>query len=32
MLAPGFLRYLVEGMFSGAIKPGEEMEQPITPN
>ena len=29
MLAPGFLRYLLGGMFSGAIKPGEEMEQPI---
>jgi hypothetical protein len=29
MLAPGFLRSLLEGMFSGAVKPGEEMEQPI---
>jgi hypothetical protein len=29
MLAPGFLRSLLGGMFSGAIKPGEEMEQPV---
>jgi hypothetical protein len=33
MLAPGFLRNLVEGIMSGTpAKPGEEMEQPITPN
>ena len=31
MLAPGFLRNLVEGIFSGAVRSGEEMEQPITP-
>ena len=32
MLAPGFLRNLIDGIFTGAIRPGEEMEQPLTPN
>jgi hypothetical protein len=32
MLAPGFLRYLIDGIMSGEVKSGGDMEQPVTPN